>query len=183
MQRTRKRAVVIGLSGLAAGALVLPAAAWATGATPSPSGSATASASPDSQGPDRHRSARGGPGGAELVTTLASELGVTEQKVRDALAAVRAQLGGPAHRPGDRPTEAEREASRAEFTKALAARLGVTEQRLTAALDKARAAERADHTARLKQRLDAAVKAGEITQADADAVLRVADAGVLGGWR
>jgi hypothetical protein len=170
---------VLGLSGLAAGALVVPAAAWATGGTPSPgpSGSATQSSAPGHPGPGfRH-----GPGGQELVKTLASELGVSEQKVRDALDAVRDGLRGSGRQPGEGPpSEADRNAHRAEFVKALAAKLGVTEEKLTAALDKARVAAEADHTARLKDRLDAAVKAGKITQADADAVLRVEKAGVLG---
>ncbi|HEY3006503.1 MAG TPA: hypothetical protein VGJ63_00360 [Micromonosporaceae bacterium] len=179
MQRPHKRAVVLGLSGLAAGALVVPAAAWATGGTPSPgaSGSAAPSSAPARPGPGWHH----GPGGPELVRTLASELGLSEQKVRDALDAVRGELRGvpPRRGQGGTPSAADRDARRAEFTKALAAKLGVTEEKLTAALDKARAAADADHAARLKARLDAAVQAGKITQADADAVMRVEKAGVL----
>ncbi|NUO59616.1 MAG: hypothetical protein HOV78_23380 [Hamadaea sp.] len=38
-----------------------------------------------------------------------------------------------------------------------------------------------DRTAKLKERLDAAVKAGTLTQAEADAVLKAAKLGLLGG--
>ncbi|NUR70724.1 MAG: hypothetical protein HOU81_07870 [Hamadaea sp.] len=38
-----------------------------------------------------------------------------------------------------------------------------------------------DRTAKLKERLDAAVKAGKLTQAEADAVLKAAKLGLLGG--
>ncbi|HEX2356046.1 MAG TPA: hypothetical protein VHI50_06260 [Micromonosporaceae bacterium] len=172
MQNTRKRAVVLGLSGLAAGALVLPAVASAADPTPSPS--ASSPSSPDPRGAGGHH----GPGGGEMVGSLASELGVTEQRVRDALDAVRERL-----RDAGRPDDADREARRAAFAKALAAELGVSEERVTAALEKARSAAEADRTARLTEGLDAAVRDGKITQADADAVLRVAEAGVLGGVR
>jgi hypothetical protein len=181
MQRTRKRAIVLGLSGLAAGALVVPAVAWAADPTPSPSGSASPSTPDRTDRPDRPGGpgfGHHGPGGGEIVESLAAELGVTEQKVRDALAAVREQM-----RDTGRPDDADGEARQAAFAKALAAELGVPEVKVTAALEKARAAASAERTARLKERLDAAVAAGKITQADADAVLRVAEAGVLGGHR
>ncbi|WP_253752788.1 hypothetical protein [Hamadaea flava] len=38
-----------------------------------------------------------------------------------------------------------------------------------------------DRTAKLKERLDAAVKAGKLTQAEADAVLKAGKLGLLGG--
>lgn len=182
MQRTRKRAIVLGLSALTAGALVLPAVAWAADPTPSPSGSASPSTPDQTDRPDQPGGPGGfghhGPGGGEIVESLAAELGVTEEQVRDALAAVREQM-----RDAGRRENADREARQAAFAKALAAELGVSEEKVTAALEKARAAADADRTARLKERLDAAVAAGKITQADADAVLRVARAGVLAGPR
>ena len=63
----------------------------------------------------------------------------------------------------------------------LAKSLGIDESKVTAALDELRTAEQADHAAALKPRLDQAVKDGTLTQAEADAVTKAAEKGVIGG--
>jgi hypothetical protein len=78
-----------------------------------------------------------------------------------------------------------------ELAAALAAELGIDKAKVAAALEKVQTARqneaKAERTAELKTRLDAAVKAGTLTQAQADAILKAAEAGVLpqggpGGW-
>lgn len=81
-----------------------------------------------------------------------------------------------------------------QLAAALAKELGVDESKVTAALEKVRTqlhpdgkdgakkSERtADRAAQLKERLAAAVKEGKLTQAEADAITKAAEAGVLGG--
>jgi membrane-bound lytic murein transglycosylase B len=76
-----------------------------------------------------------------------------------------------------------------QLASALAKELGVDETKVSDALDKVREdkkADRPDRTpenaqANLKTRLDAAVKEGKLTQAEADAVLKAVEAGVLWG--
>ena len=84
-----------------------------------------------------------------------------------------------------------------QFASALAKELGVDEGKVSAALDKlrdekadakadAKGNEKGDKAPRegerqdLKTRLDTAVKEGKLTQAEADAVLKAAEAGILG---
>jgi hypothetical protein len=79
-----------------------------------------------------------------------------------------------------------------DLAAALAQELGIDKDKVAAALAKidanrpkppadANPPSEADRAAALKSRLDAAVKAGTITQADEDAILKAAAAGVLGG--
>lgn len=82
-----------------------------------------------------------------------------------------------------------------EFAKALAEELGVDEQKVSDALTKVREQlkpaagmqkdgnkpDAADRKAQLKERLDQAVKDGKLTRAEADAITKAADAGVLMG--
>jgi DNA-binding transcriptional MerR regulator len=83
----------------------------------------------------------------------------------------------------------------AAFAAALAKELGVPQDKVTAALQKLRDQRTADHKtqqgdnkadrqAQLKQRLDQAVKAGKLTQEQADAINKAVQAGVLpgAGW-
>lgn len=73
-----------------------------------------------------------------------------------------------------------------QLASALAKELGVDESKVSDALDKLREQKQADKPQRegarqdLKTRLDAAVKEGKLTQAEADAVLKAAEAGILG---
>jgi len=115
---------------------------------------------------------------------LASKLGVEEAKVTEALKAFReankpaAGTDKPAE--GTRPDPATRQA---ELAKSLATALGVDEVKVTAALAELRTAEQAERSAALKTRLDQAVTDGKLTQAEADAVTKAVENGVIGGGR
>lgn len=130
----------------------------------------------DGRGPGTHgpRGVRGG----ELAKALAEKLGVTEAKVTEALRAVREEhrSARPADPSADPPAE-----RRAELAKALAEKLGVDEAEVTTALAEIEAARNSERAAALKERLDAAVQAGTLTQAEADAVTKAVEKGVLGG--
>ncbi|MET8910571.1 hypothetical protein [Micromonospora sp. NPDC004551] len=78
----------------------------------------------------------------------------------------------------------------AEFAESLAKELGVSTDKVTAALKTLREQRHADRPERpstedrqaaLKDRLDQAVKDGKLTQEQADAVLKAAEAGVFPG--
>src|SRR5687768_10252021 len=82
-----------------------------------------------------------------------------------------------------------------QFASTLAKELGVDEAKVTAALEKLRSERAGDNGDKapdqgerqdLKTRLDAAVKEGKLTQAEADAVLKAVESGVLwsggGNW-
>jgi hypothetical protein len=116
---------------------------------------------------------------AQLVKTLATGLGLSEAKVRAALQAVHEE-NKPTTRPtpGDRPDPAERDAA---LAKALAGKLGVDEAKVKAALEESRSAAQAARASALKEKLDAAVKAGTLTQAEADAVTKAVEKGVIPG--
>ncbi|HEX2771897.1 MAG TPA: hypothetical protein VHN18_05635 [Micromonosporaceae bacterium] len=99
-----------------------------------------------------------------------------------------ASAGASSSERGDR--EQEHADRRAEFAEALAKELGVPTEKVTAALDKLREQRKADRPAapdaaerqaQLKERLDQAVKDGKLTQEQADAILKAAEAGVLPG--
>ncbi|WP_246002152.1 hypothetical protein [Allorhizocola rhizosphaerae] len=91
-----------------------------------------------------------------------------------------------AYATGDKSTRHQ------ELAAALAKELGVEESKVTAALDKVREEQKkneqgerptpADRTAALKERLATAVSEGKLTQAEADAVIKAYEAGVLGGF-
>jgi hypothetical protein len=76
-----------------------------------------------------------------------------------------------------------------QFASALAKELGVDESKVSDALDKLREEKRGEkggdtsgkdqRQGDLKTRLDAAVKDGKLTQAEADAVLKAVEAGIL----
>ncbi|SCG61981.1 hypothetical protein [Micromonospora inositola] len=78
----------------------------------------------------------------------------------------------------------------ADFAEALAKELGVPTDKVTAALEKLREQRKADRPERpstedrqamLKERLDQAVKDGKLTQEQADAITKAAEAGVFPG--
>jgi hypothetical protein len=92
---------------------------------------------------------------------------------------------GSAATPAQPEKGAAREEKQQELAKALAAELGIDESKVSAALEKVQTAQREkaqqERSAALKTRLDEAVKAGKLTQAEADAILKASEAGVLGG--
>ena len=80
--------------------------------------------------------------------------------------------------------EAEKDAAAAReaaLAKSLAESLGLDEAKVTSALQEIRSDEQSEHAAELKTRLDKAVGDGKLTQAEADAVTKAVQNGVIGG--
>jgi len=175
--------------GLSAGALALGAGLGVTGMasaaeTPSPSSSASAESTTPTDGSaatgsgkrDGHKGGRG-----QLAADLATKLGVEQAKVTEAIQAFRdanKPAEGTAPAEGTKP---DRSATDAALAKSLAESLGVEESKVTAALAEIRAAGQAERAAALKTRLDQAVTDGKLTQAEADAVTKAVENGVIGG--
>jgi hypothetical protein len=168
--------------GLGAAALVVGAGIGVSGiasaaTTPSPTPSASASAGANTDGHDRgHKGGRHGAG--VRASELAAKLGVDEAKVTEALKAFR-DANKPT-RPGE-GQKPDRAAMEAALAKSLAESLGIDESKVTAALEELRTEAQSDRAAALKSRLDKAVAAGTLTQAEADAVAKAVEKGVIGG--
>jgi hypothetical protein len=177
-----KKTVVAAAAGvLALGAGVGIAGVASADPTPTPSPSASASGTPPTPGtggPDRgSRHGHGFRDGA-FAADLASKLGVSEEKVTEALRAIWEE-NRPTAKPDDQttpPDPAERDAA---LAKALAEKLGIDEAKVTTALEEIRTARQAERAAALKERLDAAVTDGTLTQAEADAVTKAVEKGVI----
>lgn len=194
MARTRRITLGLTATALALGAGIGVAGMASATTTPAPTPSTSSSASTNgstSTAPSEGRGARGGHGGhggfgfgGEDATELATKLGVDQAKLTDALKAFReankptagSEKGMPAE--GTRPDPATMQA---ELAKSLAASLGIDEAKVTAALEELRSAEQSEHAAELKTRLDKAVTDGKLTQAEADAVTKAVQNGVIGG--
>lgn len=160
-----------------------------------PTPSATTSQSPGADssdrsghaGPDRGRGPGGGSGfglrGVDL-SALAEELGVEESDLEDAFEAAR-----EASRPSetqqssedttDEEREAEREERQAAFVSALAEKLGLDEQSVTDALSALKEAAETERAEAQQEILDEAVAEGTLTQEEADALKKAADAGIV----
>jgi Spy/CpxP family protein refolding chaperone len=163
--------------------------------TPSPSASASAESTGSTDGSTAGSAAtdngkRGGHKGGDrgqLAADLATKLGVEEAKVTEAIQAFREAnkpAEGTARAEGTAPAEntrPDRSATDAALAKSLAESLGVEESKVTAALEEIRAASQAERAAALKTRLDQAVTDGKLTQAEADAVTKAVESGVIGG--
>lgn len=183
MSKYRMRAAAL----LAAGAVAGGATAATLTANADDTGTGDSSPSADSRpgpgGPGGH-----GRGGTMLDTAaLAKALGVTEARLTAAFEAVREDLKpDDAEKPADGekrtpPTDEERADRQAALAKALAEELGIDESKVADALDTVRAAHEAERRTDLSDRLDDAVKDGDLTDADKASVLKAYDAGVLGG--
>ena len=172
-------AVAAGALALGAGIGIAGIASADPAPTPSPSATASGTASPGTGGfGGRHgHGFRDG----EFAAELASKLGVSEEKVIEALRAIREE-NRPTERPTTPPDPAERDAA---LAKALAVKLGVEEAQVSTALAEIRTARQAERAAALRERLDAAVADGTLTPAEADAVTKAVEKGVLksGGRR
>ena len=178
---SKKTIVTLAAGILALGAGVGIAGIASADPTPTPSPSATATGTPTP--------GTGGFGGrhghgfrdGDFVADLASRLGVSEENVAEALRAIRAE-NRTTGRPTAPPDPAERDAA---LAKALAEKLGIEEAKVTAALEEIRTARQAEKAAALQERLDAAVADGTLTQAEADAVTKAVEKGVInpGGGR
>ena len=184
MSRTKKMTL-----GLSATALALASgiglAGMASATTPAPAPSASSSASADGStstrpggGMGKH-GGRGGERGIAQASALAEKLGVEEAKVTEALQAFR-EANKPAGPPaeGEKPDAASREAA---VAKSLAESLGIEESTVITALEELRSERQAEKAAGLKTRLDQAVADGKLTQAEADAVTKAVENGVIGG--
>lgn len=191
------RSTKVVVASAAAGALALGIGVGIAGlasadptTTPSPTSSASAAADPGRGGPGRDGH-RGGPGrgvaDTDLAKQLAEKLGVDEAKVTKALQEIREAnrptkpSTTPSADPTAKPTRPDQEQREAALAKALAEKLGIDESLVTKAFDEIQAARQADRAAQLKTRLDAAVKAGTLTQAEADAVTKAIEKGVISG--
>jgi hypothetical protein len=121
-----------------------------------------------SQSQDRLRAP--GPPPGEHLATLAGELDVSQERLQDALEAVRQDLAPPRRpRRGQRPTRAQMEKRCNEFTDALARELNKSGDDVRAAVKSA-----------AKMGIEEAVDAGRLTRAQADRMLsRIDDAACL----
>lgn len=117
------------------------------------------------------------------VAALASKLGVDEDALADALTQAR-EATRPT-RPDMPATQTERDATRAEHqatvAKTLAAELGIDEDKVAAALSELRDEAQSARESTRTSHLDQAVTNGKLTQAEADAIKKARDAGVLSG--
>ncbi|MFF2031888.1 hypothetical protein [Arthrobacter sp. NPDC058192] len=184
MSRTARIALSLGAAAVALGAGIGVAGIASATATPSPTPAPT-SAAPGDHFADGHglHGGRHGHSGAAFgagASELAAKLGVDQTKLTDALKAFR-DANKPATPPAEGQQRPDRAAKEKAFAASLAKSLGIDEAKVTAALEELRAAEHAKHAAALKPRLDQAVKDGTLTQAEADAVTKAAEKGVIGG--
>ncbi|MFT3971764.1 MAG: hypothetical protein QM695_16170 [Micropruina sp.] len=188
MSRSTKIAVASTAVGLLAlgGALSIAGQASADPTT-SPSSSPSAAPPNPGTGKDGHRGGPGrGPHDSDLAQKLAEKLGVDQAKVTEALKAAR-EANKPTSRPStgaspsERPKRPDPATRDAALAKQLAEKLGIPEANVAKALDEIRAERQTERAAELKNRLDAAVKDGTLTQAEADAVTKAVEKGVIGG--
>jgi len=191
MASTNKKLAAIAAVGVAATAIGfgISSSAQADQATPTPTTTATSGTAPgDGMGRGWGAGGRHGMGAGADLSELATKLGVSEDKLRSAMDAVRKDLSGEMKdlrdsAKGTNGSATDRQALRDQMEKsmadALAKELGIDASKVQAALDDLQAARQADRQEALQSRLDQAVKDGKLTQAEADAVKKAVDAGVL----
>lgn len=196
MSRPSKLVVTSAAAGILAVGVGLGVAGYAAAdPSSSPTARPSASADPGRGAPDRGgpgHGHRGGPGrgdfDGDLSKQLAEKLGVDQAKVSDALKAIREAnkptarpSANPSADPSTKPSRPDQATRDAKLAKQLAEKLGIDEAKVTKAFEEIRAERQADRAKALKSRLDAAVKAGTLTQAEADAVTKAVEKGVIGG--
>jgi hypothetical protein len=194
---------VAGIAAVGAAALAIgfgiSSAAQADDATPAPSPTTQSGPNGSNGNGDGNGNGRGwGAGGKHGMggmgafggdlSELASKLGVDEAQLRDAMAAVRDDLKdelkglrGAAKDDPNVDRQAFRDQMQQKLADALAAELGIDSSKVRSALEDLEAAREAERDQALTDRLDQAVKDGKLTQAEADAVKKAVDAGVIGG--
>ena len=158
--KTSKLAIIGGSLAVALGTGAL--AAHAQNATDVPAASASASQLP---GKDRDK---GNKGPAEL----AKKLGVSEDKLKEAMDSLRSE--GSGEQKGERP-------DKSAMDQKLATALGVDVSKVEQAMSEMHSEREAEHRTELSSRLDEAVSKGTLSSSDKDSVLKAFDAGVLGG--
>ncbi len=164
----------VGIAGVAsADPTATPSASPTASGTQSPSGTPTAGTGQPGDGRHGH-----GFRDIELASELASKLGVSQDKVEEALRAFWEE-NRPTTKPDPQAAPPDPAARDAALAKALAQKLGVDEAKVTTALKEIREARQAERAAALKTRLDKAVADGTLTQAEADAVTKAVQKGVI----
>jgi hypothetical protein len=116
----------------------------------------------------------GGPG-------LAEALGVSETELQSAFESVREQLGAPQTDRSTPPADGELEVRRDQMIDALAEQLDLSAAEVTAAFEALQQGRADERRTALRERLDEAVAAGDLTTEDRASVLKALDAGLLGG--
>ena len=182
-------AALIGTAGIGIGAAQMAMADPSTSPSTSASASSSSSSSSSTSSSDANKPGRGHGRGMGLPgvssADLAEKLGLSESTVKSAIETVAEANRDSATKPDEDATQAEREAAREAREKtlitALAKELGVDEAKVTAAVDALQAEQKAEHLDALTTKLDAAVKAGTLTQAEADAVVKAYKVGVISG--
>lgn len=161
--RTRTTALAL---VIAAAAAIPSIAQAATSPSPSASPKRSSEATPPHQRDGRRVAQR-----ADVLADVATRLGVTTTQLRTALTSVRQEMKASGDmRLGPGATEAQRQARFDDATARLATKLNLPVVKVRAAITAAHTQEKAERLAALKARLDAAVKAGKLTQAQADAM-------------
>lgn len=146
----------------------------------SPSASSSSSAGLGNQ---HHRGGQEGRGmmmQGNMAAKLAEKLGLDQTRVADAIEAAQDATRPTDRDAGTRLTEAQREAVHEAFVQELASQLGSDQATVSKALDEIRAEADTQRKADLQTRLDKAVSDGKLTKAEADAVLKAAEAGIIG---
>ena len=178
----KKKAVAVLSAAVLTAGLGVGVSQLASADTPSPTPTTSPSGSPQTDHGRKGGGHRGGPEKLDL-SSLASKLGVDETKLSEAVTAARKATAPTERTKPSEQTQAEREAARtarqAAFAKALAGELGIDEAKVTAALDELRAEREAERATQNKAVLDQAVKDGKLTQAEADAVAKAVDQGIV----
>lgn len=143
-------------------------------------------AAPTTTTPQAGQSQQGGRGeavekhrGGMQAAELAEKLGLDEAKVSEALQTAHDALR-EARQADDSTTRPTQEERRAELAAELAKALGVDEAKVTEALTALESERDAERAAALQDRLEQAVTDGKLTQAEADAVKKAVEAGVIG---
>ena len=116
--------------------------------------------------------------GADL-SALATKLGIDETKLRDALKAVRDELKASRKAGQGTATKPDPTTMQDELATKLASKLGIGAAKVKAAFADLRSAHEADEQKAFDDRLAQAVKDGKLTQSEADAVKKAAQAGVI----
>lgn len=174
----------IGL-GLGAGALTLGGVAGfaqvaQADPTPTPSASASTPGS-DAPGPDRPGPGKGDHGahpGGPLAAGLAQKLGIDQTRIEEALRTARKAAEPDPNASTTPPTHQQRQDALAS---GLASALGIDQAQVSQALTALENEQNAARAEALQTRLDQAVTAGTLTQAEADAVKKAVTAGVIEG--
>ncbi|MFV0429870.1 MAG: hypothetical protein ACK5KO_10660 [Arachnia sp.] len=175
MNQKKLAAGIVG--GIAATGLVVGGAQLAMAeddqTTPTPSISSSAQAPGDHS---RVRAGRGGGFGLDSQA-LAKKLGVTSAELDDALEDVHLDMNDADD--DDATTSGDRDARHEAMIQALADELDLDPATVRTAMDELWTERDSQRAAEVNQRLDEAVADGTLTQAEADAVRKAVDAGIV----